>query len=1015
MNVVRARPPSRQSKDADFIPSSSGDGSEPIKYCIRRVTSDPQGSSAWANRNIKADDVNNNHEEEDSTGSSSSRDMGRSIFAAIAEYNETQSFSSKFGPRTSESMSNAQDYQSEGMPEFTTGGRFKDSQFQTKSTSRFSNFFRRRRSITATDTSAISRNDIYMQGYLSKQGSWRKNWKTRYFILRIDEPSLVYCDSEENREVLGQVPITKDTTVLDMSTASSKPTFEVQSPQRKLLLEAASMDDLKHWLDAIQETIDLVSSRLQEDEDTMAFQPRMSPEVRISASKDDALSIRSSTTYSATGSDDATNVLDLRVELLLDMGKDRMAYYVLLEGLEKDCEFQSIAQTDIFRSPDTNQSSLCRHAFTFLLPLHPDKYSELKFSLFRAPQADDVAFGKSAFAVGAIDMATFVPAALGPVGMDLMLQPAKKDRLGVVRNNLTASNATRQSRRSIADESDGGLSLHIAAFAPDKRLVVGLPETTVVTAHRKYVMPTTVAPCGIVVVESLSVPKATFAMPIAYLQFLVDDLDTRMRDLKQTVDAKKLPPILAQYAALQEDARAHVGFLSEEAKGRAHFKRSTYKKKKEWAMVATNLHLQTMQVYNGHDMAGAYTTITMGAAAVHTKGFANGGGSRLKETLHEVLQEANRLRRPRSKEQDPLTTFELFHMPVGLLSSASATSTNKSYDPVSVARKAWFELEMRHHSLCIQVLSATAAQIGSMLELATSGSIYHTMVWRVVMRNNLLMSFESLLSTSGNEGGMLEDFHMACKWLEQVVFSFQVSANPSEPVGYKISRDANYLLHVVVRIPVSLSEALPMDLATGKRTFRVLAVLFTQGVNEMQSLAHAMHSAHTQIQDAINQDSLGRLKHYYTHFKTIKFDKLSVPDAGYGSPFHPDIPALDAKWAAMEQNILQTTKQHKKNVQILMTTSEFCRLLGGGRATCCKSGKDRTAMSVTLEQARILATEAKAVNVKHMIETMRLCGVRRENVFKNIQSYTYAFNELQRKLLPECYKPPVGTYKKGTT
>ncbi|RHY28136.1 hypothetical protein DYB32_006209 [Aphanomyces invadans] len=929
------------------------------------------------------------------------------------------------------------------MPEFTTGGRFKDTtSFQTKQTSRISNFFRRRRSISSKKVGGvIHTGDIYMQGYLSKQGSWRKNWKRvrvalilmagpltymmaqRYFILRIDEPSLVYCDSEENREVLGLVPITKDTTIVDVSSATSTLAFEVSSPNRALLLEAPSPDVFKAWIDAIQETIDLVTSRQDNDDETCGnnAQVRFSPDIRTSLKDDNLMSARSSTAYSASTTDDIANVYDLRIELTIDGGKGRMAYYVLLEGIDVSTDggapdVHKLAQTDVFRTEEATRSSMaslsttavhCRHAFTVLLPLHPDKHSDIRFSLFRAPHADDVNFGKSPYAIATIDMASFLPQAIATSGCDLPLQLAKKEN--------RAASAQNNTRTPSVQMDDLEYSLHISAFAPDKRVVVGLPDTTVVTAHRKYIVPTALTTCGVVVVEAIAVPKATFAMPIAYLTFLVDDLSARLETARRTVDKRKLGPLEKQYEALQADARAHIAFLSEEAKGKAHFKRSTFKKKKEWAMVATNMHMQTMQVYHGTDLTGTYTTITMGAAAAHTRGFSAGGGHRLKETLHDVLGEANRLRKPKSKDLDPLKAFELFHTPIGLLSSSSANPNcpNKSYDPVSVAQKAWFDLEIRHHSLCVQVLSATATQIAGMLELAAKGSIHHAMMWEIVMRNNLLMDFESLLSTQGNEGGMLEDFRVACRWLEHVVFSFEVSPSVTESVSYRLSRGDNYLLNVVVRIPVTFGEPLPVDLATGKKTFRVLAVLFTQGVNEMQSLAHAMHSSSTAIQDQINIESFERLGHYFARFKKLKFSHMPRPRDGYGSPFQPNLTELDDMWAQIAASITQP--MHKKNVRLLMTTSEFCRRLGGGRATCCKSGKDRTAMSVTLEQARLLVQEAKALNLKHMIETMRLCGVRRDNVFKNIQTHTYAFNELQRKLLPECYKPPVGTYKKGST
>ena len=128
-----------------------------------------------------------------------------------------------------------------------------------------------------------------------------------------------------------------------------------------------------------------------------------------------------------------------------------------------------------------------------------------------------------------------------------------------------------------------------------------------------------------------------------------------------------------------------------------------------------------------------------------------------------------------------------------------------------------------------------------------------------------------------------------------------------------------------------------------------------------------------------------------------------------------DLRALDDLLVQIEHHICSSTSQYKKNVALLMDSSDFCRALGGARVTCCKSGKDRTAMSVTLEQTRILSSELHATQGAAFCANMRLYGVRRRNVFMNTRADKFAFNEVQRKMLPECYKPPGGTYKSGKT
>ena len=144
-----------------------------------------------------------------------------------------------------------------------------------------------------------------------------------------------------------------------------------------------------------------------------------------------------------------------------------------------------------------------------------------------------------------------------------------------------------------------------------------------------------------------------------------------------------------------------------------------------------------------------------------------------------------------------------------------------------------------------------------------------------------------------------------------------------------------------------------------------------------------------------------------------------------------------------------------KNVLFLQRVAMLTRAMSGGRVTMCKSGKDRTSMSVTLEHGRqphahahctctlhvhiarahsiarahCTCTRAHAqcirgrllqdqhgmaeAQVARAVQTMRRRGVRRENVRLNTGRRLYAFNWVQQQALPDAYSPPEGSAAGG--
>ncbi|OTF82917.1 hypothetical protein BLA29_010788 [Euroglyphus maynei] len=106
-----------------------------------------------------------------------------------------------------------------------------------------------------------------------------------------------------------------------------------------------------------------------------------------------------------------------------------------------------------------------------------------------------------------------------------------------------------------------------------------------------------------------------------------------------------------------------------------------------------------------------------------------------------------------------------------------------------------------------------------------------------------------------------------------------------------------------------------------------------------------------------------------------------------------------------------------KNIQILKLANEIVRHLDGTiKVTCCKSAKDRTGMSVTLEEVRFVFEFLQFDKHLHshlfqtMLDTLRRNGTRIENVRKNIGAKKYAFNYLCLLTFPMEFRPPLGTY-----
>ena len=181
----------------------------------------------------------------------------------------------------------------------------------------------------------------------------------------------------------------------------------------------------------------------------------------------------------------------------------------------------------------------------------------------------------------------------------------------------------------------------------------------------------------------------------------------------------------------------------------------------------------------------------------------------------------------------------------------------------------------------------------------------------------------------------------------------------------------------------------------------------------------------TRARAAANLTGNDLLWTYFNEYKALS-PKL------YASP--RTVETVEAILGELDQKLNEMVEDRERKYEVLLLASDCVRLLGGVRLTNCMSGKDRTGMSVTLEQARLLAqyhmlckpplarpsgvrrTAAQLITmqrnpgvlkqsrVMHIADMMRVYGVRLQNCRKNSGKAAYACTMVN--FMPECYRPP---------
>ncbi|KAK2899650.1 type II inositol 3,4-bisphosphate 4-phosphatase-like isoform X2 [Channa argus] len=298
------------------------------------------------------------------------------------------------------------------------------------------------------------------------------------------------------------------------------------------------------------------------------------------------------------------------------------------------------------------------------------------------------------------------------------------------------------------------------------------------------------------------------------------------------------------------------------------------------------------------------------------------------------------------------------------------------------------QIHQRRHSVFSQTLSAVVC--GFMLKLH-DGLEDHEFLLQL-HSVGILAQFESLLSTYGDELGMLEDMEVGVADLSRVSLVI-IEGKTEEPEDLLPTLSGTWgSLVVKVPLPLESFSSLPQELKGC--LIRIHPVVFNIGINQQQSLAERFGDS--SLQERVNQQNCELLKAYCNTLR----DKL---------PEMAGVQTLSNLLLSLDQSL---ESRKRKNVEVLWIAAMVCREVNGIRLTSCKSAKDRTAMSVTLEQC-VLLRERHSLSQQHFstaLDCMRREGCRMENVQKNVGKRKFAFSSVQLLTFPRLYRPPDGSY-----
>uniref|UniRef100_A0A8C3YA97 Phosphatidylinositol 3,4,5-trisphosphate-dependent Rac exchanger 1 protein n=1 Tax=Catharus ustulatus TaxID=91951 RepID=A0A8C3YA97_CATUS len=237
-----------------------------------------------------------------------------------------------------------------------------------------------------------------------------------------------------------------------------------------------------------------------------------------------------------------------------------------------------------------------------------------------------------------------------------------------------------------------------------------------------------------------------------------------------------------------------------------------------------------------------------------------------------------------------------------------------------------------------------------------------------IAATGVLLNYQSLLSpTVKEERTMLEDIQVTLAELDKVAFFFKqldeiLVANTHVFYHIEGSRQA---LKVIFYLDSYYFSKLPARFQNGG-TLKLHTVLFTKALESTEGQSQPAGSSLEELPQQINGISLEKVQQYYRKLRTFYLERSNLPTDSNTTAVKIDqlirpINAMDELCRLLKSFISTKTGQSgcsssaSSGAGLLPISSELCYRLGACQITMCATGMQRSTLSVSLEQAAILA------------------------------------------------------------